>query len=130
MTIYSKDGPALHLTLQPVTDTGEYIYIDQYGTTYPDICTDPGYAGLEGVLETGRGDPFWPAAKKHDKAFARAKLGFQDSNTDNLKTFKEFSVDIGTGMLQGAYMLAAGPAYWLIGGVGGLLKQTIGKVLK
>ena len=109
-------------TLQP-----DGSYKDSHGTVYADITIEQGYAGLEGIFQTGKGDPFWRAAKLHDKAFSRAKLGYQDSTADNLETLKNFTIDIGTGMLTGAYMLIAGIPYILIGGVGGFIKQQITK---
>lgn len=96
-------------------------YMDEEGTIYPPILWDPGFAGIE-PLETGKGDPFWNAAKSHDAAFSKMKLGYQNSEKDNLKTFGNFVVDIGTGMLTGAYMLGMGIPYILVGGIGGMIR--------
>ena len=105
--------------LQPSGD-----YIDVEGTIYPGILFDPGYAGVS-PFQTGKGDPLWIAAKPHDKAFNRMKLGYQDSTKDNLKVFGEFSEALGTEALKAAYVLAAAPFYWLIGGVGGLIRWEL-----
>lgn len=100
-------------------------FIDAKGTIYPALLFDPGFCGLS-PLETGKGDPWWKrTCQPHDHAFNNMKVGFQDSATDNLKTFGKFTEDIATGMLQGAYLLVSGPAYWLVGGVGGALKWAI-----
>lgn len=101
-------------------------YRNEYGTALSDNYTDPGYAGLDGILETGKGDPWWKRiAQKHDRAFNNMKSGYQDSAKDNLRVFGEFTTGVATGMLEGAYLLASGPAYWLIGGVGGAIKWAI-----
>lgn len=98
-------------------------YYNSYGTKLADITVDPGFCGVS-PFETGKGDPFWKTAcVDHDKAFDRAMAGYQDTTTDNLKTFGNFAVAIGTGMVSGAYQVLAGPYYLLLGGVYGFFRE-------
>lgn len=112
-----------------VTINGNQIYlvwddrgfwIDAKGTVWPDIWDDPAYCGLDPVT-TGPWDPFWKrTCKPHDTAFAALKTGYKGNSP--FKVFGSFVGSTLETMAQGAYALAAGPAYILIGGVGGLLR--------
>ncbi len=105
-----------------VTRVNDYTWVDAEGTKYVDFSSDPGFCGVA-PGETGKGDPFWKiACVPHDLAFDKMKVGYEDSTKDNLKTFGTFVADIGTGMLQGAYMVALGVPYIVVGGIGGMLR--------
>lgn len=79
---------------------------------------DPGYCGLA-PLETGPNDPWWKrACKPHDEAHNALKAGLLEGSY--MRPFGRFLLDIGKGMLQGAFLVVSGPVYAIVGGVGGL----------
>lgn len=112
------EGPEGKKTLTLAPDGN---YYDSDGTKYAAIFFDPGYAGVS-PFETGKGDPLWKAAKAHDRAFNKMLAGYNDTTKDNLKTFGKFTEDVGTEMLKAAYVLAAGPLYLIVGGLGGVAR--------
>jgi hypothetical protein len=80
---------------------------------------DPGHCGLP-PIETGEWDPFWPECAKHDEEYIKLKEGKETKS--NLETQTDFAAGVFVTMAQGAYALLAGPAYILIGSLGGALR--------
>ncbi len=79
---------------------------------------DPGYCGIA-PIETGPNDPWWRiACKPHDDAHNELKAGLLQGSY--MKVFGRFALNIAKGMAQGAFLVASGPIYLVVGGIGGL----------
>lgn len=96
--------------------------LNMYPRVTGGIRTDPNYCGL-GSINTGPKDPWWKlACEPHDQAFNKL---IETGEGNDAKIFLQFTGNILDGMAKGLYMLVTGPAYWAIGGIGGLFRWSM-----